>query len=86
MTCSSLCYRHPSRESPFLIDLGQFVVQCKKIVLVIDAVLTMENFLEGELLILVYRQKRTVDVRIFSSQWTMKETMFSSPYLSATKR
>ena len=25
----------------------------------------MEDFLEGELLILVYRQKRTVDVRIF---------------------
>ena len=64
MTCSSLCYRHPSRESPFLIDLGQFVVQGKKIVLVIYAVLTMEDFLEGELLVLVYRQKRTVDVRI----------------------
>ena len=40
-------------------------MQCKKIVLVIYAVLTMEDFLEGELLILVYRQKRTVDVRIF---------------------
>lgn len=68
VTCSCLCYRHPSRESPFLIDLGQFIVQGKKIVLVIYAVLTMEDFLEGELLILVYRQKRTVDVRIFSSQ------------------
>ena len=64
VTCSRLCYRHPSRESPFLIDLGKFVVQGKKIVLVIYAVLTMEDFLEGELLILVYRQKRTVDVRI----------------------
>ena len=39
-------------------------MQGKKIVLVIYAVLTMEDFLEGELLILVYRQKRTVDVRI----------------------
>ena len=65
VTCSCLCYRHPSRKSPFLIDLGKFVVQGKKIVLVIYAVLTMEDFLEGELLILVYRQKRTVDVRIF---------------------
>ena len=40
-------------------------MQCKKIVLVIYAVLTMEDFLEGELLILVYRQKSTVDMRIF---------------------
>ena len=39
-------------------------MQGKKIVLVIYAVLTMEDFLEGELLVLVYRQKRTVDVRI----------------------
>ena len=39
-------------------------MQGKKIVLVIYAVLTMEDFLEGELLILVNRKKRTVDVRI----------------------
>ena len=39
-------------------------MQGKKIVLVIYTVLTMEDFLEGELLVLVYRQKRTVDVRI----------------------
>ena len=39
-------------------------MQGKKIVLVIYAVLTMEDLLEGELLILIYRQKRTVDVRI----------------------
>ena len=64
MTYSSLSYRHPSRESPFFIDLGKLVVQGKKIVLVIYAVLTMEDFLEGELLIFIYRQKRTVDVRI----------------------
>ena len=40
-------------------------MQGKKIVLVIYAVLTMEDFLEGELLIFIYRQKRSVDVRIF---------------------
>ena len=40
-------------------------MQGKKIVLVIYAVLTMEDFLEGELLILINRQERTVDVRIF---------------------
>lgn len=40
-------------------------MQGKKIVLVIYAVLTMEDLLEGELLILVNWQKRTVDVRIF---------------------
>ena len=40
-------------------------MQGKKIVLVIYAVLTMEDFLEGELLVFVNRQKRTVDVRIF---------------------
>ncbi len=64
MTCSCLCYRHPSRESPFLIDLGKLIVQGKKIVLVIYAVLTMEDFLEGELLIFINRKERTVDVRI----------------------
>ena len=40
-------------------------MQCKKIVLVIYAVLTMEDLLEGELFILINRKKRTVDVRIF---------------------
>ena len=39
-------------------------MQDKKIVLVIYAVLTMEDFLKGKLLILINRQKRTVDVRI----------------------
>ena len=40
-------------------------MQGKKIVLVIYAVLTMEDFLEGELFILINRQKSTVDMRIF---------------------
>ena len=40
-------------------------MQGKKIVLVIYTVLTMEDFLEGELLIFINWQKRTVDVRIF---------------------
>ena len=40
-------------------------MQGKKIVLVIYAVLTMEDFLEGELIILINRKKRTVDMRIF---------------------
>ena len=64
MTCACLCYRHPSRESPFLIDLGKLIVQGKKVVLVIYAVLTMEDFLEGKLLIFINRKERTVDVRI----------------------
>ena len=40
-------------------------MQGKKIVLVIYTVLTMKDFLEGELFILINRQKRTVDMRIF---------------------
>ena len=40
-------------------------MQGKKIVFVIYAVLTMEDFFEGELFILINRQKSTVDMRIF---------------------
>lgn len=39
-------------------------MQGKKIVLIIYAVLTMEDFLEGEFFIFINRKKRTVDVRI----------------------
>ena len=39
-------------------------MQGKQIVFIVYAVLTMEDFLEGKLLILINRKERTVDVRI----------------------